>query len=695
MGMVSETLGSAATGAWGAGVVSAVDATELPPDAAASGLNSALANASMGVAFVQKRRGVACLNTTPITGVPAIIGQYQLRRTNGDVFNLLISNAGRLDQWITDHTSTIDATAFTSGDLYPDFETANDWAFIVNGTDAVKTDGANVRLFGIVRPTVGTLAGAAGAAGSPNGTYELRVSYFNSTTGHESSASDSAAVNVTVSNQKIDWSNIPTSSDPQVDTVRLLVRNTATMTQFYLAGSVSNGTTTATTDFLDSNLLTAAPTTTSNNPPPAGVKFIAFYEGRLFVATEHAIYWSAISDVESFDPLATDLVNVKDGQKITGIFADHEVLIILKEDRTYTLVGNDPATWQIRLLDAGIGCVNHRTIVSIHNYTWWWARQGLVRWAGGADIDTVGLRLYGDPTETVNFDSIAVASAAASSAQPRLLIALPASGQTRATFILPFNYIADAFEASSWDIMDAASLGTGIDTTGSPQMYLGGYAGQFFRLWSTNNDGVVSGTTSGTVVPSGTTMAVLTDPGATFDTTGGGLVERRVTLLDPDHRPVATRPRITANTATDLTFDVALDNLTPGVTYTYVIGAPNFQWDTPWRTFDLPWHKKRFEYFFLLSKGTNFGTSAFVDIFFDYTDQGAKTRTISSQAVGAEWDSAIWDVDVWDTPGNVRQRFRVGRTGFSWKARIRNADVNAPYALLMIGAQAVTQTTKR
>jgi hypothetical protein len=700
MPVLVDNLGTKDTGGWSGGIVNAVDATMLPGNTAADGKNSALALASMGVAFVQKRMGCRCVSPTPITGSPAILGVYQFKKSDGTSQVLAVSNGGRLDLWDGDVSFISGTSGFTVDDLVPVFTTMNDLCFIVNGTDALKWDGLTLTKLGIIRPTVGTLVAADGGTGLHSGTYDLRVTFANSSTGHESSASNTSAASVTVTNKALNWSNIPTASDPQVDTRYLYMRNIATMNQFLRAGTIANNTaTTATTNLADTSLLVSAPTTTSNNPPPSGAKYSAVFGNRLFLATPVGLYYSALGDPESFDPLNFESVDNNAGEIIQGIFQDHEVLMVFKIDRFYTVNGTEPGTWQIRITDADVGCVAHNTIVSANGYTWWWSRNGLVRWNGYNAADQIGTRLLGDTSTIIDYNQTAIAHVAYSEAQQRLLFALPGIGQTRNTLIIPFAVLADVFEASSWDPMDAGCLGTATDGTGTVQIYLGGYAGQLFRMWDTNNDGIVQGSVTGTVVVSGTTLAGITDSGATFDTAGGKLLERRVTLLDSNSRPLPTRPRITANTSTTLTFDNVLSEVVDGQTYTYIIGGPNFSWDTAWRTFDSPWLKKRFEYLFLLFKGQGYGSAASVDIYYDYDDGStfaiSYLNAFQTGHTGSLWDAGNWDQGVWDTAGNLQNRLRVGRVGYAWKARIRNCAVNQPFALLLIGMQGITQTTKR
>lgn len=703
MSKVSETLG---TSGFPGGVRLATDATLLDGSASPRGLNSALALATAGVPFVQKRSGLRVGNRTPITGSPPILGQYNYRCVANDTdYHLLLDNLGRLTNRDSSDTYTSLSTAFTAGTRYPDWATANDLCFIVNGTDRLKFDGTTVTNFGIDRPTVGAMAGAAGTAGLHNGTYELRVSYANSATGHESSVSDTASATVTVTNDVIDWTGIPVSSDPQVDTRYLYARNIATQTKFYRVGTVANNTaTTATTSILDANATTPAPSTVANDRVPSGTRYLAYHQGRMFAATSTGLYWSSLTSPEAFNPLDTDGVNEGDGQALTGLYSNGEVLLVFKDTRLYGIFnGNNPLTWQIREIDDQHGCVSHRTIVSANGYIYWWSSTGLVRF-NGASVEHIGESLAGDLSESVNSAQFLTASAAHDEVQNRLLVALPGSGQDRATLIVPFHTTLSTFEATRWDPMDAASLGQAVDSGGVPRVWLGNYAGQLFKVWDTNNDGVFEGTVTGTWVADAESASVFTglvdgdgDPAA-FDTTGGALIERKVTWLDSDGQFVSeTRRRITANTATGFTQNVATTGFTIGATYTYIVGGPDFQWDTPWRTYGLPWVKKRFEYFYLLVKGLNYGASATIDLAFDYDDANAnsKERTLTTGSSSGLWDSAVWDRDVWDTAANVRTRYRVARTGFSWRARIRNSEANQPFALLMIGMDAATQTGKR
>lgn len=690
-------------GGWAGGVQGSTDATLLDLNTSPRGLNSALTLGQGGRPLAAKRKGISLLNATPITSSPAIIGQADYYRiANSTRYHMLATNiGGLLSRNPADDTLTVRSTSLTSGEHYPDFAIANDLCFVVNGQDRLKFDGTSVTNFGITRPTVGTMAGAAGAAGLHNGTYELRVTFGNSGTSHESSASDTATATVVVVNQAIDWSNIPVSADTQVDRRYLYVRNTATQTQFYRAGTIANNTaTTATTSILDANATVAAPTTTSRNRPPAGTRFVAFHQGRMFAATSSAVHWSQIDAPEAFDDLAFDGINPSDGQRIMGMVSSDQILLIFKEDRTYAIVnGNNPATWQVRLIDDDFGCMSHRTIVTSDGTTYWWSRHGLCGWAGEDQIANFTDRYYGDIDGVFSSSEIARSTAARDEIHNRVLISVPATGASRATRILPFNTMLQRFEATYWDPMDAASLGACIDSTGTPRVYLGGYAGQLFLMNSGHNDGVPSGTSKGTVTATATSQSVfssLLDAGgaaAALVTTGGALIERYFQLFTVAGLPVG-RARITANTATTVTVATAISELTVGTSYIWAIGGPDFQFDTPW--VGDPSFKKRYEYLITTVKALGYGNRAFIDLNFDWQSAGdPKLRSVMTSQANTLWDASLWDVAIWDSGDAVRNRFRVGRTGFVWRARIRNSYPDQPVGFLSLDVDGPVQTQKR
>jgi hypothetical protein len=693
---------------WSEGVNNTVEPDAVPKSAYIRARNCALRSISAGRAVVMKRKGMTTLNSTAITGATAVIGIYEFRRRSGSAFthhHLVVSDNGRLDKIDPDTgaLTAISASAFTSSiaqEYLPSFTTANNMAFIVNGSNAKKYDGTTLYQIGIDAPGTAPTLTDDGTAGNPDGTYEGRVTFYNSVTGQESSAGPTSST-VTVATNKIAWASIPTSADPQVDTVRLYVRNTATQSNFYLAAEIAEGTTSTTTNNTDASLTEIGPDTDENDPPPSGVKFACFHKSRLFLADTTNVYYSKLDMVESFDPEAFETPNPSDGQAITGLISIFDLLLIFKTNSVYVLVGDDPDTWAIRPIDNTIGCSTFRSIVPTEGRLYWWSEQGPVMWAGGLEKpELLGDQFIADTISPDNLsfdaDDLAKVTGARDITEDRILWAVPQLNQTRNTLILPFNHRISRWESDGWDPMDAACLATIDNAAGQPFVVLGNYAGQLFHMGNADNDGVETGTTmSGTFVASGTSMTTITDAGATFSTTGAGLKERKVTVVDSETEEevdfASIRHRITSNTATTFTLHTAVGNLVDGQTYKYYIGGPAFDWETAWYHQEDPFSKKRYQFVYTHFRAGGSLSNLKIHFYYNY-DINPDTSTLHTVTTSFDvelWDEVDWDTAIWSGGSDeVQMRFRVGRTGTAILVRMRHFLPDAELTILKLGIMA-------
>lgn len=682
------------------GVVTSKPADELDINESPMGRNSALLLVAGQKALVQKRKGASVYNATPISGSPAVLGQYSFRKYTGagtyTLYHLAVSNNGRLDVisnvGVAAAADGANPAPFTSGDYFPDFASANNLAFIVNANgDAKKFNGSVVQNIGITRPTVGTMALAAGAAGLHNGTYEARVTFVNTATGQESSTSNTTSATVTVASKILSWSNIPVSADTQVDARRLYLRNTATQANFYLAATIADNTsTTTTTNLSDSSLVTLGPDTDENDPPPANIKFAATHLSRLFLSDGADLFYSKAALPEAFDPDNVEAVNTNDGDQITGIMSAYELLVIFKRNAMYALFGDDPDSWTIRQISSDIGCVSHRSIKTVEGITYWWSLKGPMAWDGTGLPKAIGTPLIQPTisTDNLNFSLFSSICAEIDSINQRVMFALPSSSAaTRCDIILPFNYRAGAWEADRWDPFDIASMASIEDTNKVPWVMIGSYSGQVFKWWNATNDGVPASCTTTGTVSSHTTTTVTYTTGA-FTTTGGKLVDRYIYIIDPAVVNIQ-RLRITSNTATVLTIDSATPISGTVTNFTFYIGGPNFSWDTPWMDGQQPFNKKRYEYLYTQVFSTSGAITVNVDLFLDYiTTSTAREFSFATTAIGGVWDTSTWDEAAWGSDVLIQKRFRCGKTGRYWRARFRNGIPDQGVTIAKIGMRA-------
>lgn len=657
-------------------------------------------------AVVRKRKGASISNATPITGSPAIIGQYAYRKFANlggtyTLYHLLVSATGRLDILNSDGTTSAadagDTTPFTSGDFLPDFASANNMAFMVNKHgDSAKYNGTNVQNFGIVRPTVGTMAITdSTVSGLHNGTYEARVTFYNANTGQESSSSDSTTATVTVTNKKLTWANIPTSSDTQVTARRLYLRNTATMTNFYQAGVISdNTTTTFLSNVADANLVILSPDIAENNPPPPNIQYIEAHLSRLFVSDGANIYYSKTGFPEAFDPNNTEPVNANDSDQITGIHSAAQVLMIFKRTQLYALVGTDPASWSIQLISGDVGCVAHRSVVTVEGITYWWSLKGPMAWDGEGLPKPIGTPVILPTIDSTAlnyavFDHIA---AEVDLTNEHVMFAVPTINSTRNDIMLPFNYRIGIWESDRWNPFDVASMAQVEDANKIPWVRIGSYSGQVFQWWNDTNDAVPTSCTR-TGVITAATGTTITDSAAAFTTTGGKLVDRYVYILDAASVNIQ-RLRITANTSTVLTVDSGTP-ITGTVTgLTYIVGGPGFSYDTGWIDSGLPFHKKRRE--FLYTEGISDENGVMVvTVFLDFDDiNAARTFSIPLAGSGGTWDSSLWDQANWGEASTIYTRSRVGRTSRVWRVRVANYFADQDIVVNKIGMRSELLTDK-
>jgi hypothetical protein len=394
----------------------------------------------------------------------------------------------------------------------------------------------------------------------------------------------------------------------------------------------------------------------------------------MFAADDSNLYWSKKDYPESFDPEDYEPIGAEDGQKITGLAAYGDALLIFKTRSVYVLTGKTPISWRVSPLFTDIGCISHRSIVSFADALYWWSEEGPVKWDGNGSPLKIGKLLLGSEL-TWNRSKSNQIQATVDIINETVLWTYAESGETRNTNILPFSTRLDAFVANKWDPMDVASLATIEDDTGKRWVYFGNYNGQLFRYSDATADGVPSGTVTGTFIAAGTSTATITSSG--FYTTGEGLKERMVTVEDSNGQLVARR-RITANTGTDLTLASAVTGLTTGATYTFYVGGPNFEWATVLEDSDKPFAQKRYMHIYV--KTDNNGGAIGVDV---YTDNDADTpkRNLSFTATDGQKTT-------------ISERLTVGAVGIEWQSIVRNRAANQDVTLYEVAMRSEVLTDK-
>jgi hypothetical protein len=322
----------------------------------------------------------------------------------------------------------------------------------------------------------------------------------------------------------------------------------------------------------------------------------------------------------------------------------------------YVLTGLTPASWRIKPVFQDIGAINARSIKVGNGAIFWWSEKGPVMWDGSQSPARIGELLLGDISW--NKSSPHLIDCVVDTKGELVIWTYPEAGQSRNTRMIAFNYRLSVFVSDKWDPMDTSSTASIEFTDGERYVYFGNYNGQIFRYGVATNDGVPGGTNTGTFVAGASSITSITGSG--FYTTGQGLTERYVSIVDSNRQLVARR-RITSNTATTLNFSAA--TVTSGATYTYYIGGPAFEWATALEDSDLPFFSKDYASAYVKCERNDavMGVDIYTDssnstpkryLSFTATDSNKSTvsKRLTASCVGIEWQLVITqrqpDVDV-------------------------------------------------
>lgn len=702
---------------WSNGVITTTQADEIPVNSSPRGENSTLVFEGAGKAAVAKRQGASLFKELTLhaseVGNSGINGIHLYRpRTGSDLTtHYIIARA-------------VDLGAPTKSLFYQAVSTSGAvttlGTFLVQGaalqkptvaaaainhlftaaqggsTDAYKkvTSSLVFQLWGISAPITAPIIADGGGAGNHNGTYEAFVTFFNAT-GHESSRGIVSS-QLSVTNRTIGWSSIPTSTDTQVTGRYLYIRNTLTQTEFFRVATINdNTTTTTTTNVADSSLRIIGPDEDENDPPrdvligtePVAV---AWHKSRMFIANSRDLFYSKIGLPESFDAERVEPVAPDDGQSVTALAVYQDLLWIFKDKSTYILNGDDPNTWSIDLIDPSIGCAAQNSISIIEGVLRMWSSEGPVELSGG-QFNRIGKNLINEtvmPSE-LNFAEFHLVSAAVDPEANTILFSVPDAGQTRATRLLPYNYRLGRWESSRLDPFDVKVMATLEDGARKPFVMMGLNNRILMKWRDATRDGVPSGTVSGTFTASASSISSLTDSAAAFYTTGLGLVERRITILDSLGSKVGEiRPRITSNTATVLNFTPSVTGLTASASYSYVVGGPAFAWDTKWEDHSEPWRRKRYQFIYLHFGVSAEGVAARVNLFYDFRDDAFASTSQAIVSLGPEtgvWDASLWDSSTFGGQASSVARVRAGKVARAVKIRTSNFQADQDLTLFKVG----------
>lgn len=346
---------------------------------------------------------------------------------------------------------------------------------------------ARVREAGIAAPLTGPTI-AQGAAGSlVAGDYRAVVTFHHMATGYESNPGPESNVLTLAASKKIDYTNIPISSNPFVDSRRVYRTLENQRDVYFRVFQLNDNTTTA---FTGENVVVSGlgPTVSfKNGVPPANLRVAVAWQERIFASDGRDLFYSEILMGEGFGGDSVFTVFPDDGHEIRALHALGERLIIGKTNKIHYLLGTSAggtSPFSLHTLSDKHGCMSHHSMQSAEGSLFWYGSGKAVyrsEGSGARDISTPRIKRI---LEAINDDREEYIVGTVYPRYNWYMLSVPdvtASGLTGNNHLtLVYNYRSDA-----WTVFDHLVLP-------APQ-HFGGFFNEegAMRLYSTHYDGKI------------------------------------------------------------------------------------------------------------------------------------------------------------------------------------------------------------
>ena len=710
---------------WSRGVITSAEADRADmKNALVRSDNGQFSSVAGGMGQVRKREGMTLVNRTPVEDSsgegPAIVAGTPYKYVNGSAvtrYTVVLTATGHVhmleDDGSGDNISTTDLGAvLTNASTSADSAEMNNRLFMLDNLMGQLSilDAAEVA-WGVLLVTGLVLASSASGS-DMTGDYDVVVTAWNDTTKAESDRSDVASITgLTADSIQITVNAVAAGLTNMYFRVYLRKQSlggnfwrvlTRVAGEAFVGGTVqgfdlsdAGATKTVTISISDTvleDLIIEPPPINSRGVPPATAKYMAVFQRRLFLADDNNVYWSELDLPDAFNPLNQEPFASPRGGNITALvpMANGAGLHVFTETARHSIIGGaDPKGWTIDIEDPELGAVNRGSVVSYRKMVAMWdPDHGPVMLGADGSVAYIGTEFIRPNVKqsALNTGSFNLFLGAAHDG--RMLFGLVEGGQTTVQHFLVFNVEVGAWESTNWDPMEAASVFLSYDSDGEGHLYLGNYNGQLFRLLNGGTDGVRDGTVTGTFTAAAASVGTIEDLTAAFDTTGAGLRQRRVRLIDSDGQVVqSARISISSNTATELTLSSNFGGLTVGETYTYLVGGPDFRMETYWGNMGRPFIDKRFDILYSEFRIDEGVANIAIRMAFAW-DENREALVAADNETSSLWDEAEWDVSAWDGLTVVNNRKPILKRGFNYRVQLRNPYPNQGFTVLKLATLA-------
>jgi len=342
---------------WPIGTQQVLPAEQLQPEVLRFVRNGAFMPTPGGTVALVRRPGLTAFRQSTETNT--LVNMLTIQNAGGPSFIMALSSGTvkRLTSG-TETNLTISASV-TVTQARQQAVTVGDVTYVVgvNGGSTAYNwlvdTGNTIVPYGINTPGNAPTTASAGA-GAPNGTYNFKVVWYDSTRGTESSPS-SAGSYTTSGSEDITVNRNNTTPPDGVDMWRLYVQKDGLQGNYYLHTTTATATTTFTFNSSDAALTaltTRGPDANANDPPPA-LRCHAWHLNRMFGGADQTLYWSNVDAPRNWDPANAITVGRTDEGGVTALWSlGVDRMLVFKHGAIYLLAGDSSQNWVLgRIFD--------------------------------------------------------------------------------------------------------------------------------------------------------------------------------------------------------------------------------------------------------------------------------------------------------------------------------------------------------
>ena len=356
-----------------------IDTTEEPSELAVAQASDAL-NLDFCRGTIKKRPGYT---EKFDTGSSAVQGIFDFRRNDGTV-DTIVKAGDTSYKWNGSVLSSLTGGGSLSATELASFGVYGDRCYFCDGTNLKVTDGTNVEGAAIDRPSAPSIAAVTGSA-TLSGEYDYKITYYSSTWGQESPASDASSV-LTVDEQDVRITFPAASSDSRVDNFRVYRRKVSRNEQLWYFVAELDETTYASTTWddttIDQNVSNTEISPLSYSATLPGFRHLAVHSGVMFLAGDDADLYFTLPEkpwsVSNFTPVGGE----GEFGKITGLVSFKGLLFIFKEDSIWSCSGLTAETFSFSVVLDGVGCHAGHSIVQTDNLIYFLGEDGFYAFDG-------------------------------------------------------------------------------------------------------------------------------------------------------------------------------------------------------------------------------------------------------------------------------------------------------------------------